>query len=65
MTDDETILWRLARLEEQVREKADADDVRALAEEMRAVRRALWGFAFSILVATLTFALTVAQLSAA
>jgi hypothetical protein len=33
--------------------------VEAVLDEMKAVKRALWGFAFSLLLAAITFAVTV------
>ena len=53
---------RLTNLEEQVRGKADADDVDRLLEEVRGIRRLLTGLLVSIAVAAIGALFTIIQL---
>ena len=59
------IEWRLKALEEFRRRVDDlkldglVERVEAVTTEVRAMKRALWGFAFAVLTAAVVFALTV------
>jgi hypothetical protein len=61
-----TVLWRLGTLEQSVRDldkdKAEAKDVAALAEEVRSLRRAVVAFAFTIGGSAVVFAFSTVAL---
>jgi hypothetical protein len=61
-----TVLWRLGTLEAQIRdldkEKADAKDVLALADEVRSLRKAVVAFAFTIGGSAVVFAFSTVAL---
>lgn len=61
-----TVLWRVGDLERRVgrveTEKADDDDVKSLAEEVKSLRRALYTFALSVVGSAVVFAFTVFEL---
>lgn len=57
-----TIAWRLAAVEEQIKAKADSDDVDRLLEEVRGIRRLLTGLLVSIAVAAIGALFTIVQI---
>jgi hypothetical protein len=60
-----SLYWRLHGLEarvkdiEEVKPDALADRVETMAGEVRSLRRALWAFAAAVIIASITFALSV------
>jgi len=57
-----TIAWRLTAVEDQVKGKADSDDVDRLLEEVRGIRRLLTGLLVSIAVAAIGALFTIVQI---
>lgn len=59
-----TVAWRLGALEEQVKGKADSDDLERLMREMAGIRRLLVSLLVSLLVVVVGALFTVVQLGA-
>lgn len=61
-----TILWRVSQLEQRTREldaeKATKEAVVALQDDMKSMKRAMWGIAIGLPVSGLTFLAGVQQL---
>jgi len=57
-----TIAWRLTAVEDQIKAKADSDDVDRLLEEVRGIRRLLTGLLVSIAVAAIGALFTIVQI---
>lgn len=57
-----TVQWRLRTLEDQVKTKADAEDLERVLEEIKGIRRLLVSLLVSIVVVALGALFTVVQL---
>lgn len=59
-----TIAWRLTAVEDQIKAKADADDLERVLDEIKGIRRLLVSLLVSIAVVALGALFTVVQLGA-
>lgn len=57
-----TVAWRLGALEEQVKGKADADDLERVLDEIKGIRRLLVSLLVSIIVVALGALFTIVQI---
>lgn len=59
-----TIAWRLTAVEDQIKAKADADDLERVLDEIKGIRRLLVSLLVSIAVVALGALFTIVQLGA-
>jgi len=59
-----TVAWRLTAVEDQIKSKADADDLERVLDEIKGIRRLLVSLLVSIVVVAVGALFTVVQLGA-